>query len=187
MAVDIFDGGGNPVYPDIAVHTDGSSNDITDTVSGQPNVSTPASPIPLNGWPGNGIPVFSAFNKIFRLITQWVRWLYASVVTINDTLSKDVTLTGSWTSSTLLGEISLPTGFVGANTVILGGFLQIGGHQYWPLFFNTVDDVTKLVYNMFEVRINHDAGDKIQIRYFSDGTVEDLNGWSYCVVVRKIA
>jgi hypothetical protein len=83
MTTDIFDGG-NPVYPDIAVNSDGSSNDMTDPTSGQPNVSTPNSPIPLEGWPGNGIPIFSDFNKLFRMITQWIRWLYDHLINTTD-------------------------------------------------------------------------------------------------------
>ena len=73
---------GTPIYPDVAVDVDGNNNDITDPVSSQPNTSFPAAPIVSDGWPGNGIPIFSDFIKLFRLITQWVRWLYPAVTNL---------------------------------------------------------------------------------------------------------
>ena len=82
MANDVVDSivAGTPIFPDIAVNSDGTNHDITDPTSSQPNTSYPAGPIVASGWPGNGIPIFSNFNKLFRLITQWIRWLYTRVM-----------------------------------------------------------------------------------------------------------
>jgi hypothetical protein len=69
---------GTPIYPDVAVATNGADHNITDPASGQPNVSAALqSGVPLSGWPSNGIPIFSDFNRLFRIMTQWIRWLYA--------------------------------------------------------------------------------------------------------------
>jgi hypothetical protein len=125
MTVDIFDGGGAPVYPDIAVNSDGSSHDITDGISGQPNVSTPASPIPANGWPGNGIPIFSDFNKLFRLVTQWIRYLYSAFWGDDNLLFLNASLThGGW--------FELPVGWTNQNTLIVSSFVETAGGSRYP-------------------------------------------------------
>jgi len=141
MANDIFDGE-TPVYPDIAVNPDGSNNDITDPTSGQPNVSTPASPIPLDGWPGNSIPIFSDFNRLFRMITQWIRWLYDHVIAaegdISDAQGDIIAIqgefgvgTGSITADTATSQymtITLPSGFTHNNCYVVGGWLTNPGN-----------------------------------------------------------
>ena len=160
MANDIFDGE-TPVYPDIAVNPDGSNNDITDPTSGQPNVSTPASPIPLDGWPGNDIPIFSDFNRLFRMITQWIRWLYDHLINTTDvavsTLQGDVsdleTFVGTFASITGSGSLSapgnctinmtLPSGFTWDNTYIISTMVGFDGTVYkqCPYFLTTVSYV----------------------------------------------
>jgi len=143
MTIDIFGEYDVPIYPDIAVNPDGSNNDITDPTSGQPNVSTPASPIPLDGWPGNGIPIFSDFNKLFRMITQWIRWFYDHIVNTTDVnvsnAQGDILAlesafgvgTGSITADTATSQymtISLPTGFTHDNCYVVGGWLTNPGN-----------------------------------------------------------
>ena len=177
MAVDIFDGSGNPIFPDVAVNTDGSNNNMTDPTSGQPNVSTPASPIPANGWPGNGIPIFSDFNKLFRLITQWIRWTY-------DIITRDVLLTGACPNSTNLG-ISLPSGFTNDNTIILGGCLHATGvdQSQFPLFMYRINGTDT---SYISVWMDH-APDQILISWFEGSALKNLNGLSYKVLIRKTA
>ena len=177
MATDIFDGG-TPVYPDIAVNPDGSNNDTTDPPSGQPNVSTPASPIPLDGWPGNGIPIFSDFNKIFRLITQWIRYLYS------------ITLTGTFTGSMFEGSVQLPTGFTKDNCVIAGGWIKSGSGAYYcmPLNYSVPNGAS---YSLVSAKVGNPTGatpDYVRIVSYNNGdTAVDLNGYSYAIVLRKIS
>lgn len=69
---------GTPIYPDVAVNTNGTDNNITDAQSGLANVSTSlVSGVPASGWPGDGIPRFNDFNRLFRIITQWTRFFFA--------------------------------------------------------------------------------------------------------------
>lgn len=180
MAVDIFTpGGSDPIFPDIAVNPDGSNNDITDPTSGQPNVSTPASPIPLDGWPGNGIPIFSDFNKLFRMITQWIRYLY-------DLVSKDVVLSGTFTTA-MNGVINLPAGYTVDNTIILGGYVAlVSGTHRNPLFFNTAN-TDKSVNIIYAVDVFTSGVDIIQVTCKVDGGSDiDLDGRAYKIVIRKV-
>ena len=134
MANDIFGDYDVPIFPDIAVNPDGSNNDITDPTSGQPNVSTPASPIPLDGWPGNGIPIFSDFNRLFRMITQWIRWLYDHIIAAEGDITDLEAITGSYANITASGTLSapgdvtinmtLPSGFTWDNTYIVATTIE---------------------------------------------------------------
>ena len=168
MAVDIFDGP-DPVYPDIAVNPDGSNNDKTDPTSGQPNVSTPASPIPLDGWPGNGIPIFSDFNRLFRMITQWIRWLYDHVIAAEGDIDDLETITGSYASITASGTLSapgdvtinmtLPSGFAWNNTYIISTMVGFDAVVYKqaPFMLTSVDYViVQLTSSTFIVYIKND-------------------------------
>ena len=171
MAVDIFDGG-DPVYPDIAVNTDGSSHNITDPTSGQDNVSTPVSPIPANGWPGNGIPIFSDFNKIFRLITQWIRWFYAGIGEV-------VTLSGiapGGTGDTL--TLHFPD-TIGENWVLLGGILTEGSVAFSP-----VPSVSTGV--TYEVYVPLTGEKLIKIQFILGGVAQSMDGVHYKIVLKKV-
>lgn len=183
MAVDIFDGSGNPVYPDIAVNTDGSSNNITDPTSGQDNVSTPASPIPLNGWPGNGIPIFSDFNKLFRLITQWIRYLYG-------VLQKDVFVSGSFSVTTTEGLVVLPSGFTKDNCVLIGGWVKPNTGSYYCIPLNQAEP-NGASYFLVSAKIGNPTGstpDYVRIVSYNTGSTEmDMNGYSYAILLRKIS
>jgi hypothetical protein len=181
MTTDIFVGG-NPVYPDIAVNPDGSNNDITDPTSNQPNVSAPASPIPLDGWPGNGIPIFSDFNKLFRLVTQWIRYFYARTL--------DTVLTGSFSGSMTEGLVQLPTGYTKDNCVILGGWVKPNSGSYYCLPLN-LSEPNGGSYALLSVKIGNATGttpEYVRIVYYTTGsTPADLDGYSYAIVLRKIA
>ena len=120
----------NPVFPDVAVDSTtpyGDNHDITDIESGQPNVSVLSGPISLGGWPGNGIPLFSDFNKLFRLITQWIRWFWlkswheASVVDCGGTLGV--------TAGQYAPQFSYPAGFTAANCVIVCADFSVSTYQ----------------------------------------------------------
>ena len=160
MANDIFGEYDVPIYPDIAVNPDGTNNDITDPTSGQPNVSTPASPIPTDGWPGNGIPIFSDFNKLFRMITQWIRWFYDHIHNNIDFYIQE-----------LLEEFRLydvstnPSGLIWEATGVLEG--TFGGVTiYSPSGWTTSNTIVEacVITNVA------DATDKINAPFYSDVT-----------------
>src|SRR5271157_574065 len=77
MTTDIFNAG-TPVYPDMAVNTDGTDNDVTDATSGQLNVVAASGAKQLAGWGYTEKPARNVMNWIHRLTTQWIRWLYSN-------------------------------------------------------------------------------------------------------------
>jgi len=106
-------------YPDFAVNTDGTDNDIVDTESGENNVIEPGSTQKLTGWLFRQKPPRNNFNWLHRITTQWIRWLHLkawndesdNILFLNASLS-----TGGW--------FDLPAGWTWDNTVVLAAFVQ---------------------------------------------------------------
>lgn len=79
------------VYPDWAVNTDGTDNDVVDPDSGQNNVVEPAAGIKLTGWAYAELPPRQYFNWLSRIVTQWIRWFDDYIVNTIDSFISSVT------------------------------------------------------------------------------------------------
>jgi hypothetical protein len=169
MTIDIFGEYDVPIYPDIAVNTDGTSNDMTDPVSSQPNVSTPSAPTALNGWPGNGIPIFSDFNKLFRQITQWIRYFYNKEAVISGTIPG----TGVYQYN-----IALPSGFTIDNCVLVACKLKISS-TWINLYYQASALVVTTDLSGTSVHLESVVG--------TGGGPYDIGGHDFVAMVRKIA
>jgi hypothetical protein len=77
MTTSIFNAG-TPVYPDMAVNSDGTDNNVTDPTSGQNNVVAASGAKQASGWNFTEKPARNVMNWLHRLTTQWIRWLYAN-------------------------------------------------------------------------------------------------------------
>jgi hypothetical protein len=109
---------GTPIYPDIAVNSDGTDNNITDSESGMPNVAaTMQTGVPASGWPGNGIPIFNNMNRLFRIVTQWIRWFFSFGWHSSNTFYGGATDSGS--TPTLIALSSINSALTRANCMII--------------------------------------------------------------------
>ena len=180
----------NPVFPDVAVDSTtpyGNNHDITDTESGQLNVSVLSGPISLGGWPGNGIPLFSDFNKLFRLITQWIRWFW--VTGWHD--ASTTIMSGSFTATSHFTEsINLPSGWTAATSIVLSIRITLGAYGSGTTFvsvpFNYPNGGAG---GRSFVSADMLAANEIYFRSdnVSPGTQFDLNAGTYKIILKKIS
>lgn len=96
------------VYPDWAVNSDGTDNDIVDTISGENNVVPPDAGKQASGFLYREKPARQSFNWLGRKTTQWLRYL-DGLLTAN---------TGSFTL--YLGDATV-------NTPLLFHYAVVGG------------------------------------------------------------
>lgn len=176
---------GTPIYPDVAVNSDGTDNNITDSESGMPNVAaTMQTGVPASGWPGNGIPIFNNMNRLFRIVTQWIRWLYENAWHANNTTHVE----GAFTSTSHYTEnIALPAGYDHTNTVIVGARICLpsfaGGQAQTmvPLVFVNGSDV-------YAVTAEFTNADIIYVvSNMTSGSGFDLNAGTYHFILKKVS
>src|SRR5271157_217016 len=116
MTTDIFNAG-TPVYPDMAVNTDGTDNDVTDATSGQLNVVAASGAKQLAGWGYTEKPARNVMNWIHRLTTQWIRWLYSNAWHADTVFYGSGSDSGS--SPTKVSLSSIHTGLTISNCMIV--------------------------------------------------------------------
>ncbi len=114
------------VYPDFCVNTNGTDHNVVDSTTGENNVVAPDAGKKLNGFLYNEKPPRQHFNWLYRIITQWVRWLdeLTATHTINigynadniNTAVSDAGFTPNISDSSLLSSAisagGLPKGYI---------------------------------------------------------------------------
>jgi hypothetical protein len=132
------------VYPDFAVNTDGTDNDVVNSESGENNVEEPTAPKKLLGWDYKEKPPRGHMNWLHRITTQWVRWFDDYITNTIDNeiaqLQTDVTTLQNndaiFISSTISSQnfvINLPSGFTKDNCIILSACLYASAQGVTPM------------------------------------------------------
>ena len=161
------------IFPDMAVNTDGTDNDVLDPATNQNNAIAPPAPRQLTGWLSNEKPFRQYFNWLHRITTQWLRWFF-----INTWHSENVTIVECYVDGSHYPV--LPDGWNGQNSTVVCGIyfrdddVELAGYSIpydtlggktitLPNILHKIESPTDLIYRVaYSHSGSYDIHDKIK-------------------------